>query len=591
MRLLFILSVFPCVIFAQQQSASIPKMESAIRLFEQQPASASFAPEKIAVSDAAMSESVQQYLQKTVPVLQDPQTGLVLAHRKHTRMGWHLSYQQTYLGIPVLGATIKVNTNDEGVVLSSFSKLLNTENWKAGTFTPNALMGKAVWVIVDNTPQPAYQKWEGGNYIVTTAQGETVRLKDAHMYFAKEDTLVAGKVFLPDPLTPIGVISGENGTYKHYNDSDYALLNDQRVMRNFPATFDNGLFTLKNTYVELVDFMSPTIAPPTSANPQFDFLRGEDGFKDVMVCFHISNLQQYLKSIGIDEMNFPVKADAHAGTADNSSFLSSDTTLKFGTGGVPDAEDADVIVHEYTHGLSFFTCPSDIMSNERRAIEESLCDIQAALYSQRYAIFNWRKLYNWDAPNPTAVGTTPFWNGRNGESSKTYANYINSPYSDSEIWTSTLLDISEAIGGDSTLVLMFASLASYTDNTTMPEAATLFMQADSVLMNKAFGWKIGPIFNARGLGNFPVGISEQQAILNAITIKNTAGFAAGTANAEIEMPFNTTVNIYDVQGKLVLQQNASIGTFSLDPALFQHGMYLVKIGSDSAQTTFKLLKY
>jgi hypothetical protein len=585
-QILILAICFPLVIKAQQANQQEQKPYEALRAAQEVSAVVRFMPASINLKEASVVDAVAAYLQQTEPELAMPGMALHLLYNKQSRLGRHLLFAQTYKGVRVLGATIKVNMDANGNVLSVLKTLqpiqsdVDVQNTSAD----------ARWLLVNNQPTLVYSYLQGEKYIVKDAEGNSISERDAKLYLMGDDTTAAGKVFMPDPLTPISVISGQNGTYKHFNDSDYALLNDQRVEVLFPVTFDNGVFSLKNEYVEVLDFLAPSIAPPTPATPSFEYLRGDDGFKDVMVLYHITNLQQQLQTLGINQVNVPIKCDAHATTQDNSSFLPTDTTLRFGTGGVPDAEDADVIVHEFTHALSFFIAPSETMSSERRAIEEAVCDIQAAIYSHRYATFNWRKLYNWDAPNPVASGTSPFWNGRNGASTKTYAQYTGNPYADCEIWSSTILDIAEAVGHDSTLVLLFASLASYTDQTTMPQAAQLFMQADSVLMNNAYGWKIGPIFNARKLGNFPTAIPEVQRLMQTLSIANTAEFAMGTGNAVLELPFDAMMKVYDISGRLMEQTNVKSGTFTFRSDDYKSGMYIIRLSSQGSEVAIKLVR-
>lgn len=581
------LMLLPVLGWAQQSlpTGTQPAYD-ALKAAEQKQISVAYTPASVPFVMEAGIQSITEYYQRTEPVLSLPGMGLQLVSDKQSRMGRHLMYAQTYQGIPVIGAWFKVNIDVHGNVLSVFNSLQSF----SGNIEIPAEQKHLQILLVNEQPQLVYAYHEGESYFVKELNGTIIRERDAKLYMMQDDTTAQGKVFRPDPVTPINVISGQNNTYKNYNDSDYAMLNNQRVDVSFPVTYDNGMFYLKNNFVEVLDFLSPNIAPPVLSTPTFNYLRGDDAFEDVMVLYHITHLQQQLHAIGINQVNVPIKCDAHASTQDNSSFLPADTTLRFGTGGVQDAEDADVIVHEFTHALSFFISPTVSMSNERRAMDEAMGDIQAAIYSKRVASFNWRKIFNWDAPNPVAAGTTAFWSGRNAASTKTYDDYTNNPYSDCEIWSSTILDIAESVGHDTTLVLLFSSLASYTDQTTMPQAAELFMQADSVLMNKAYGWKIGPIFNARGLGNFPTAVPEVERLMHRLSIANSAEFAMGTGIAVLELPFDAVVNVYDIQGRLVENRNVKAGNIQFDPNQYMPGMYVIRISAQGLEAVIKLVR-
>lgn len=565
---------------------------AAVKAQEKWSAVASFQPVAIPYVDVPMAERVRLYFKQNTPVLQQPNTDIELTQSKHSRMGWHYAFQQMYKGIPVFGATLKVNVNEQCVTLSVFDQLVNTQNWVAAEFAPNQQFGNAIWIASGDAPVAAYQSNVGYNRVIVDAMGALIQQKDARLYYATEDTMVTGKVFKQDPLTSQQVIYGENGTYMHFNDSDYLLLNDARETVSFPATLESGIFKLKNQYSILIDRDLPSIAPVVSVTPSFDFTRKESGFKDVMAIYHVYNTQMYFQYLGFQELaNYQIKVDAHSGTSDNSYFAyNADSSLNFGLGGVPDAEDGDVPSHEYTHAMSWFLNAAPNMSTERRAMEEGMCDVIAAIMSKRTTEFNWRKLFNFDGPNPTTPGAGSFWGGRNGNSSKKYSNKVGDFYSDSEIWSSTLLDVSEQIGSDSAVILMLSMIYSLSETSTMPQAAQLYMQADSILFHKYFGWKMGKIFNDRELGNFPTGIDEQTALQQALKFNNTAAFAAGMGNAVLELPVDATVSVYDIQGKLLNTFASKAGNVSFDCNAYTSGMYIITVKTENAAVSIKLVR-
>jgi Zn-dependent metalloprotease len=590
------LLLLPFLVDAQQSNTTNNPSDNraylAVKAQEKQTAAASFQPVAIPYVDIPIAERVKLYFKQNTASLQQPFTDIELTQNKHSRLGWHYSYQQTYKGIPVHGATLKVNVNEKGVTLSVFDQLVNTQDWVAETFAPDAKLGKALWIASGDQPIAAYQSSAGYYRIITDTKGMLIHQKDERLYYATEDTMVTGKVFKQDPLTIQSVIYGQDGTYKHFNDSDYSLLNDAREDVSFPATIEAGIFKLKNQYAIIIDRESPVILPVVSPTPVFDFTRKQSGFKDVMALYHVYNTQMYFQHLGFDELeNFQIKIDAHSGTSDNSAFVYNiDSSLNFGTGGVPDAEDGDVICHEYTHAMSWFLNAAPNMSTERRAMEEGMCDVIAAIMSKRSTEFNWRKLFNFDGPNPTTAGAGSFWGGRNGNSSKKYSNKVGDWYSDSEIWSSTLLDISEEIGSDSAVILMFTMISSLGETATMPQAAQLFMQADSILFDKYFGWKMGRIFNDRELGNFPTALDEQAALQQSLKFSNTAAFAMGEGNAILELPVNAAISVYDIQGKLISNFNAKAGNVSFDCNMFTSGMYIINVKTDNARVSLKLIR-
>lgn len=152
---------------------------------------------------------------------------------------------------------------------------------------------------------------------------------------------------------------------------------------------------LRGDAVALVDRQAPSVTPPDASTP-LSFNREEDGFEDVQAFFHIERNQHYLRSLGYEGSRalapYAIEVDAHAlNGADNSLFLPSLTnigrgTLFFGEGGTDDAEDADLLVHEYGHAILEWVAPGTFagaFSSEARAFSEGFCDYWA--FSAHYA--------------------------------------------------------------------------------------------------------------------------------------------------------------------------------------------------------------
>lgn len=540
---------------------------------------------------AAPATSVAKHYAR-LEELQHPMSELRLVSTVNSPVGMHLFYQQYFNGTPVHGAYLKVNVGTNGEQLSAYNHLYPSAGWQAQTFTQAPEGAAPIYIVNEGMLVPAFLTHRDGMETVTRTDGTGLMERDLKLGYSNDDTMVKAMVFLPDPLSSQQVVYGKDGSYQHFNDSDYARLNDQRAEVYFPATLRNDTFYQENEYSILLDIVAPNIAPGSSHTPEFSFTRKADGFKEAMAMFHIYNTQKYIQSIGFNNIaHYKLRVDAHAGYTDNSFFkYTPDTSLVFGIGGVPDAEDADIIVHEYTHAISHSINPSGIVSTERRAIEEGICDVMASTASRVYTSFNWRSLFNFDAPNPITPGVAGFWSGRNSNSPKTYANKVDDYYSDCEIWSSTINDIVEDLGRDTVMKLLLTSLYSYTPNTTMPEAAQLFMQADSLVYNKYNTWKLGKYFNRRLLGNFPTGI-EDAASAPTFTVMNTAGFADGSGDAVITLERPATITVYNLQGRKVYEATSQAGNMHLSPAAFVPGFYIMTVENDKGLHTIKLNRF
>lgn len=506
---------------------------------------------------------------------------LVLKNQYNSKLGTHYLYQQVYRKIPVYGSYVKVNVNTNGDVLSSFHTLVHTSDYKVPEiFSP----GADYWAAGNNELFAAIAEKKDHYFILKQADGTPLYVKDQRLYYT--DTMVKALVFNPDPITTAGVSYGEGGTYKNFHDSDYALLNDQRVLKSFPARFDNDTFRLANKYCIIKEFEAPVVAPYVSLTDEFFFTRSQYGFKEVMAMYHVYATQLYIQSLGFNEVNYQLKIDAHASEGDNSYFSyeeNNDTTLRFGLGGVPDAEDADVIVHEYTHAISFSLNPDGIEGGDRRAIEEGLCDAMCCAYSKKLSTFKWRNIFGWDGHNE-------FWGGRDGSSPKTYEDKIDSYYSDSEIWSSAMNNLTEAIGEDALIRLMLIVIPQFNPYITMPQAAKLMYDADSILNNKVHLVQLAQEFNARKFGTFPVGLNDITFDKN-FSITNTMAFAQGAGDAKIALKQSGVfhVQVSDINGKILNEETATELTMKTDD--YKSGIYFLQIRYNDLTGYYKLVRY
>ena len=318
----------------------------------------------------------------------------------------------------------------------------------------------------------------------------------------------------------------------------------------------------------------------------FDFTRKQIGFKEVMALYHISQVQAYVKSLGFNNLvNYQLSVDPHSSNADQSYFsYDPDTSLHFGLGGVPDAEDADVIVHEYTHAISHSLNPTDAIGTERRALEEAICDAMCCAYSKKNNPFLWKNIFGWDGHNE-------FWNGRNGASPKTYENKVGDFYSDSEIWSSAMNNLIEKIGEDIVIKLLLNLIPQLSPNTTMPQAAKIMYDIDSIINNSNYRWVLAEEFVARKLGDFYTGTNE--VLFNKqISLLNTYDFSNGIGNASIKINQTGTFNVqmYDVNGHVILSRN-NINQLDLNPTDFGVGMYLLYLNYNGKTAYVKVFRY
>jgi zinc metalloprotease ZmpB len=141
----------------------------------------------------------------------------------------------------------------------------------------------------------------------------------------------------------------------------------------------DGSGYLRGTWAQVV---SSTGTPAYSTDNEFFYNRHQDQFEQVMGYFWVNQAQEYLQSLGfgtdfpgILQHSFEIKIDQYGG--DNSYQTDKPFRIRLGKGGVDDAEDAEVIVHEYGHAVHQSQVPGYGQSIDAGAIGESFGDYLA----------------------------------------------------------------------------------------------------------------------------------------------------------------------------------------------------------------------
>ncbi len=578
------------------------------------------------------SDAVAEYVIQKAANLQFAGSALQLDYQRSSNYGQHFSYRQLYKSIPIYQSQIKVNIDNFGTIRSvanhsynletiyviegsifninseSISKFFRTK-YGVNTTVSNIY---PIWLYNENKNNLNYayhleiDNLIDGIYLELLIDEDfnIIIENDRQIYYV--DTVASGMVFAPDPLTTAMVEYGP--PYIDGDDSDIAVLNAQRFEVSFPTNFENDSFVLKNDFMEILDFESPLTPIKKSKTGDFFYTRAESGFEAVNAYYHINNFQAYIWSLGFDNLpdtaTYKLKADPHAhGGEDNSSFVATGNTLrlKFGEGGVDDAEDADVIVHEYGHALSYSASPGTNTGFERQALDEGTGDYFAATYSRAYSEYAWQRIFTWDGHNE-------FFNGRNANTNKHYPEAVDqSIHRSGEIWSSALMDIWEKIGKATTDSLVFAYLFTQFENMSMRDAAILFIQTDSVLTSGRNSQTIQQVFCKRGLiepidsldcepdsipdTTLPSFLSTQN-----INFTNSEKFAVGEGDLYITIPEgtqNAEVQIYNLMDQSInLFKHASDQPIIVESSDLPKGMYLFKVVTNTElEAIEKIVKF
>ncbi len=504
----------------------------------------------------------------------------------------HITFKQYYNGVEVLGGGAKVAVSQNNVLfrcietlfptngtlpaISATSKTVDLSAYK----NPQVLESKGVYVWTGDQLQPGWYTHflhdeVGDVEKVWLADGTEYFTRDLNRYLAGPDSTVTMHVFHPDPITPINKIYG--GVYVDINDGNASNLDPQQVTVQMKTEFDSGFFHLRSDYVEITEHSSPVKSITKSSSPSFIFSRTDDDFEQVNAYYHIMNFQFYLRDLGYNLVNYAIHVDANGfGGQDNSAFTPSTNPprLTFGEGGVDDAEDADVVIHEYGHAISESAAPLTNNGMERRCLDEAFGDYLAVSYTKQEYSFGSDRVFNWDGHNP-------FWNGRtvNNPSNFCYDNVtFNDIYSYTTLFNAAMFDIWDQLGKTYTDKLMIEALHGYYQNMSFRDAAMLVVDADAALANSANDWLIWQAFDQYCILDWSDLEEARGMEAKPYSLRNTMLTANKNLLIELKPGINEgTVRIFDLSGRLLNEAELIEGLNEVTTVSDQNGMLLVQI--------------
>lgn len=563
----------------------------------------------------AQRKNKVEWIKKEVALLGDnPDISLVLCYENHTAHAYHERYAIWYKHIPVLDRYVTVHSDSQHRILSLDTEITGIEKLKGydGAHDLEVWKGVKVENLLDSSSlffhslKSSELKWEveheypqlvleakawSRTYdrsLLLNHKGEI--LKECNYERNYTDTIIQAKIFNPDPLTTIQQNYG--GLYVDSNDIHQSWMNNAYQTVDIAAQFSVDSFYLKNDWVVLEELEDPIAYPVVQANGQFFFNRNETGFEDVNVLYHLTHFHDYISSLGYDTlMSMGVLVDAHAQFgADNSVFSRNggNPTLRYGTGGVDDAEDADVIIHEYAHGLSWSANGNDNFITERSALDEGVADYFATSYSHQLASFHSDQVFNWDGHNE-------FWGGRKSNSNLNYP-VSAGIYTIGEIWNSAMSAIWSDLGATITDKLMLESLHFFSNSTTLPQAALYVLQSDSLLFGGQFHNTICSRFQERHiLDSNCKPVSVQQLLYSMEPeIRNTMAFAEGRGDVMISFQAKGSGqwHLFNIEGRKI-----KVGSFrdqkeiQVSPDGLMAGIYFLECPYENHLYRVKLLRY
>jgi len=305
-------------------------------------------------------------------------------------------------------------------------------------------------------------------------------------------------VFVPNPVQSLG-----DESLTDQKDADSAV--PAAAYHAVKLTNLDGSGFLHGDYATVV---TETGNPAYSPTNTFAYTRHQDEFEQVMAYYWITEAQKYIQSLGfgttrraIDKQ--PQRVRINQLGADNS-FETDHPNLeiRYGKGGVDDAEDAEVILHEYGHAIHSSQNFS-FASEEAGAISEGFGDYWAVtvsdVVSKKLGVPEQEPLpcvMDWDSTSYTS--TVPHCL-RRLDTNLHYPQDLNGEvHHDGQIWSRALWDIRQGLGNVKADTIILQGSFDFA-GTTMTDLANRTVAVAQSLYGNSAANTVRSAFQARGI--------------------------------------------------------------------------------------------
>jgi hypothetical protein len=306
----------------------------------------------------------------------------------------------------------------------------------------------------------------------------------------------SGRVFLPNPVAFL-----QDQSLTDQKDADYPAL--QPAYQIVPLTNLDGSGYLNGDWANV---RSTTGDPAYSPDNTFRYDRHDDRFEQVMAYYWITEAQKYIQSLGFGSTRRPINMESQDIRInqlgyDNSFSWDKHDVLRFGKGGVDDAEDAEVLLHEYGHAmLDSQSTPFGAFgaSLEAGAIHEGFGDYWAATVSAVLAPTpDPACIADWDSVSYTS--TTPHCL-RRIDLDLHYPEDLNGRvHHDGQLWSRALWDIRGMLGNVQADTIILEAGFSFANDSSMPAAAQVVVDTAQSLYGPDTVNIVRTAFQARGI--------------------------------------------------------------------------------------------
>lgn len=455
---------------------------------------------------------------------------------RRSLLGTHVRMKQTLEGLEVVGGELIVRFDSGGTVSALHNRLAESggsshpmnltsleELWHLVPETAGfpLLERREVWFQRDGVAIPATRfvveptPLRPVRFLIDSITGELL-MREELFYTA------SARVFESNPVTRLN-----DPSLRDHDDAPDAVPEAAYSMVELQGLAGSG--SLAGPNVQIVDLESPTTQRADVAKG-LSFDRSDDEFEEVMAYYHLDRSQRYLQSLGYSGdrriIDRSLRVDAHAAGGDDNSFFvlrGGEGILLFGDGGVDDAEDPDILFHEYGHAIHD-SIASGVLGgpsgSEARALSEGFGDYWAFSEGYGESVASGRDPFcvgDWDARCAGAPSSSCGYQLgqdclRRVDGRKTMADYILSnqrgtEHRNGEIWSSALREIFVGVVGEEGLErgkrtadrIVLESLFGMFPSPTFTAVAERMLDVDHELTGGAHARRICSAMTIRGV--------------------------------------------------------------------------------------------
>jgi hypothetical protein len=279
------------------------------------------------------------------------------------------------------------------------------------------------------------------------------------------------QVFAPNPVADLGIQTLTDQKDADFFSADPALA---RAYHRVTLTDLDGTGSLSGAYAKVISATGKAAADTGSG---FIYTRDQDQFEQTMAYYWVTQAQRYIQSLGfgstlpaVNRRQQLLRINQYGG--DNSFYRegTGKLTITLGKGGVDDAEDAEVIVHEYGHSVQDDQVPGFGSTPDAGAIGEAFGDYLAVTVSEHFApTADEPCVADWDSTSYTS--TTPHCLRRVDGNKHYPEDLVGEVHADGEIWSRALWDIHRALGARLADTIIIRAQFAFTPGISMPAAA------------------------------------------------------------------------------------------------------------------------